>query len=300
MRKLTIIIVNWNTGRMLSDCLNSIMSLPDASLICEVIVVDNDSTDKSLLDAVKISKNAAIVISFHKLSRNLGFAAANNIGISNRQDKKSHLLLLNPDTKVTPASIQLMLKELDNNPQVGIVGPKLLNLDGTAQASVRNFPTFINLIFIILKLDKIFPTANSWQKYLQVGFNYDIQQKVDQLMGAAFLIKRECFNKVGLLDEGFRLWFEEVDFAKRAANLGWTSLYVPKSRITHIGAVSFNQLVGLKKTFPWIKSAIHYAQNHFPLWQVLLLYLIAPFGLMLTLPSSLFHRIQLKKNSKYL
>lgn len=292
--RLTIIIVNWNTGRLLNECLLSIARLPDLEKVAEVIVVDNNSSDTSFTEAKKIE--LPVPSMFMGLPQNIGFAAANNMAMRRRRHKDTHVLLLNPDTQVYPHALTAMLSELTANKKVGIVGPKLLEKDGSIQPSVRAFPRFATLIFFFLKLQRIFPQSNTVKQYVLPDFDYSVRQEVDQVMGAAFLIRNTLLQEIGLLDETFWVWFEEVDFCKRAKDAGWLVVYTPAGSVMHYGGTSFHQLVGFKKILPLLHSTLHYAHTYFPWYGYVFLLLLWPLAAFLSLPVSLFHFIVRMKN----
>jgi GT2 family glycosyltransferase len=306
MSKLVIIIVNWNTGELLLNCVKSLQQLSDGEkeIIDEVIIVDNASTDKSIIKAqhsVGKSMNKPRV-RFIMQENNLGFSKANNIAID-RVIKKNgdfHVLLLNPDTEVREGALSSMLKVLEEGKSTGVVAPHLINSDGSTQSSVRSFPGFGEFVFLLLKLNRILPKSRRWQRYMRVDFDYTKQENVDQVMGAAFLIRGDLLTTVGLLDENFWVWFEEVDYCKRAKQADWEIVYTPEAEVMHYGGVSFNQLVLWKKTWPWFMSMMHYASKYFNSFEQVILWLLLPLALILSLPSSIMHLAVRRENKKIL
>lgn len=262
MSKLNIIIVNWNTGRLLAGCLKSLLALPEEerALITRVAAVDNASTDNSLSLAREAAGDSSL-IRFMPLSENVGFARANNLAAA-KLGLSHHILLLNPDTEVRPGSIAALLSVLEKDPKIGIVGPKLLNPDGSLQPSVRNFPTWGVLIFFALKLHRIWKQAKLWRQYLRRDFSYETAQAVDQVMGAAFLIRDTVLQEIGLLDEGYWIWFEEVDYCQRVHAKGWKVFYTPEAEIIHAGGASFGQWTGISRYIQFMKSASRYAYTY--------------------------------------
>lgn len=291
---LSIVIVNWNTGRRLAECLASIARLPEKNEIKQIFVIDNHSSD----DSVQLARESAkgLVVQFKILETNVGFAAANNVALREMAEEDGHVLLLNPDTEVKPGALTTLLSELNTYARAGIIGPQLLNPDGSVQSSVRAFPGFFVFVWLFLKLHYVLPFVGFWKRYLQTNFNYAQSQAVDQVMGAAFLIRDEVLKKVGLLDERFWIWFEEVDYCKRVKDAGWEVRYVSPALIIHYGAVSFNQLVGLKRSLPFIKSSLHYAKKHLGLLAYVVLFAFGAGALLLALPSSLAHLVLRSKN----
>ena len=299
MDKVSIVIVNWNTGPLLARCLESLAALPNVerSLIDEVIVVDNASSDRSVVQA-----QAVVGAVFNKprvrfilQKHNLGFAAANNAAwqrIAQRYPQQlPHILLLNPDTEICAGALAGLLTLLSSQPTAGIAGPQLVNPDGTVQPSVRSFPTLGVFVFLFLKLHRLVPSAVVWQRYVRYGFDYQREQAVDQVMGAVFLIRSEAAQELGRLDEQFFIWFEEVDYCRRAASAGWQTWYTPQARVVHHGGVSFAQLIGWRRAWAWLRSSRQYAAKHLGPMAAVALRLLTPVALLLALPAGLYHRM---------
>lgn len=301
MESVSVIIVNWNTGKLLKECLESIEKLPERSAIRHVIIVDNASNDTSLAQAKTVADRAGFII----LSQtdNLGFAKANNVGVEYIQEhsgESDRILLLNPDTVVHPHAIQQMLVAIESTPRIGIVGPQMLEVTGEIQPSVRSFPTLPVFILLFLKLHRLFSGTTSWKNYILKDFDYEKEQAVDQVMGAAFLIRNTVLKKIGLLDEGFWIWFEEVDYCKRAKDAGFDILYTPNASVTHYKGTSFNQLVGLRKTKPLLNSSLLYAKKHLGIAEHSILCILYPVALVIALLASFDHRKQQAENKKKL
>ncbi len=292
--KVSVIIVNWNTGKLLRECLESLAALPEKDLIAEVTVVDNASSDDSFSQAKSVE--IGVPTTLMGLHENIGFAAANNMAIRQRRDKTSHVLLLNPDTQVKSGAIGAGVKEFADNPKTGVAGLHLLNPDGSTQPSVRNLPTLAILVFLFLKLHRLFPRAKAWCAYMATGFNYRERQVVNQVMGAVFFIRQEVLEKIGLLDEKFWVWFEEVDYCQRALAAGWNVIYTPAGEVTHYQAASFSQLVGLRRTLPFLKSSLRYARKHLGVFSWSLLVCLWPLAVLVALPSALRHIRQRSSN----
>ncbi len=292
---LSIVIVNWNTGKRLAACLLSLTHLPDKALIQKVWVVDNNSSDRSLEEAAAIDTGA--LTEFIRLPKNIGFARANNVALQKIQAAGlTHVLLLNPDTEVKAGAIRTLLTVLDSQARAGIVGPKLLNVDGSVQASVRRFPTLAVFLWLFLKLSRLWTNLPFWKRYMQTDFNYERSQRVDQVMGAAFLIRDEVLKSIGFLDENFWIWFEEVDYCKRAKAAGWEVWYQPAGEIVHYGGVSFNQLLGVRRTVPFLNSAMYYVTKHHSILARFILSLFYSVAVLLSLPASIVHYFFKRKN----
>lgn len=288
--KLAIVIVNWNTGELLGHCLRSLKVLPprELALIDRAWVIDNASSDNSIaMSRVATSPQAArgegtLPIEFIINKTNVGFARANNQALD-RVSLDSHVLLLNPDTEVRPGALTALLRVLDERVDVGIVGPHLVNPDNSTQGSIRPFPRFSDFVLYMLKMGRII------QSRQEGSYDYTRAQYVDQVMGAAFLIRDSTLRKVGMLDESFIILFEEVDYALRARHAGWRSYYTPAATIMHVRAASFSQLIGWRKSWPWLKSSLRYARKHLPAWQAVIVHMLLPISLLLIIPATLKH-----------
>jgi len=251
--KLSIIIVSWNVKNDLLKCLSSLQkNQPFFSF--EQIVVDNKSFDGT----ANIVKQEFPEVALIENQINKGFAKANNQGI--RQSSGQYVLLLNPDTIVHPDSLDTLVGFLDNNPDVGACGPKLLNADGTTQASVRQFPTFRGALYshTICRLIGLF--RSQYRKDRMKDFSYDRQTDVDQIMGAAMMVRRSVIDEVGLMDENFFMYYEEIDLCYRIKKAGRRIVFLPDAVITHLGGRSSSQ-VPLKRVM-MLKSLMAFFRNH--------------------------------------
>lgn len=236
MIKLSIVIVNWNVKELLEKCLRSIFETAD-SLDFEVILVDNNSTDGSI-QMVKEKFPSVILIENEK---NLGFGTANNQAI--RTSKGEYILILNPDTVIFPDSLQKMVAFLDQNPDVGAVGPKILNHDGSIQFEcARNFPTPLTEIFALTTLYKKLPKNRLFGRYLMSHWDHNDQRKVSLLSGACMIIRKEVFDRVGLFDENFFMYSEEADLLYRIKEQGWEIYFLPSAQVVHFWGKSAEQL----------------------------------------------------------
>jgi GT2 family glycosyltransferase len=277
---LSIIIVSWNTRELTLKCLESIFNFLSNKIDFEVFVVDNHSTDgtvEHVTQTFRSAKNLRII----ENRENLGFAKANNLAL--KQARGEFILLLNPDTELIDDSLLKLIDFLQTDATIGLAGPKLLNSDLTLQKSCRQFPTLLDQIFIQLKFYNLWPEKiKIIRDYFMLDFLHDQIRAVDQIMGAAMLIKREVMVKVGFLDEKFWALFEEVDFCKRAKDVGYQTYFYPDAKIIHHKEQSFRQLPSLKKQINFNRSLYHYFKKHKPWWQFFLLWLLQPLNLFLT------------------
>lgn len=255
----------------------------------EIIVIDNASTDGSgemlkfelakdqYLDRFDSIMNTHVIIN----QKNLGFAKANNQGIN--KAKGEYILLLNPDTEVLHNCLQKTVNFLRDFKEVGILGCQLLNPDKTIQHSVRSFPSLISQALILLKIHNILPNLKALQDYYLPNFDYNKSQEVDQVMGAYFLINREVLDKIGPLDEKYWIWFEEVDFCKRAKNAGYQIYYFKDAQTIHQKAQAFNQVLGIKKQVYLNNSLLHYFKKFHSIFSFLIILILYPISLLLAL-----------------
>ena len=252
--KLSIIIVSWNVKKVLIDCLGSIEENP-ASEPFEVIVVDNASSDGTV-ESLRNKFPEVVVIAN---SQNLGFAAANNQGIEKSQGE--YILLLNPDTIVHSGSLDVLIEFMDENKDVGICGPQLLNQDGTIQSSVRCFPTFRGALYRHTVIRYLGLFKNEYKKWLMKNFDHKTKMDVDQVMGAALMIRQSIIEDIGVMDEQFFMYYEEVDLCFRIKQAGWRVVFMPEVVITHLGSQSSGQ-IPVKKQMMAITSLLKFFRKH--------------------------------------
>jgi hypothetical protein len=194
------------------------------------------------------------------LPQNVGFARANNQAL--KHARGDVLLLLNPDTEPLPSSLAALVDFCATHQKAGVVGGKLRNADGSVQPSVRQFPTTLVLCLLLTRLARLFPRLSSFQRYLMSGFSYEREATVDQVMGACFAIPRDSFRALGPLDEGYWIWFEEVDYCRRAWRAGYEVWFTPRAEIVHHQATAFRQASPLWRAWRFSRSALHYAYKN--------------------------------------
>jgi len=252
---LSIIIVSWRVRELLSQCLRSIYANSEG-LELEVFVVDNDSQDGTVEMVHNQFPQARLLAN----KVNQGFAKANNQGI--RLARGRYVLVLNPDTRILPSAFRSMFKFMDSHPHYGLAGCKLLNSDETLQPSVRRFPTFWDQFLLLFKVPHLLPNLPVFKKYLARDFDYDEPSEVDQVMGAFFWLRQEVLEKIGLLDEGFWIWFEEVDYCRRLRQAGWKIGYNPDTEIIHHFGQSFRQRLSVDRQKIFNRSLARYFKKH--------------------------------------
>ena len=235
MPDLSVIIVNWNVRDLLRRCLHSILAyLHTCSL--EVIVVDNGSTDGS----PEMVRTEFPQVHLMANPDNRGFTAANNQGLTVARGR--YVLLLNPDTEVLGDALATMVAFADAHPDVGVVGPQLLNPDGTVQSSRRRFPTLATALLESTWLQPYAP-RRLLARYYVLDRPDDEVQDVDWVTGAALMARREAVEQVGPLDEGFFMYSEELDWCRRFRAAGWRVVYLPTARVIHHEGKSSEQVL---------------------------------------------------------
>ncbi len=224
---LSIIIVNYNTPRLTIDAISSVIKTTKG-LSYEIIVLDNGSSDNSITE---IQNTFLDKITFIDNKSNLGFSKANNIGM--KIAKGDYILLLNSDTVVKENTISNSLSYIKDQKDIGALGCKILLRDGTLdKACKRGFPTPWNSLSYMLKLDKIFKDKK-FGGYNLTYLNEDEINEVDCLMGAYMLVPKEVIERVGMLDETFFMYGEDIDWCYRIKNGGFKIVYYPKVEILH-------------------------------------------------------------------
>jgi len=225
---LSIVIVNWNTRDMLRSCLASIPI--SSGLQSEVIVIDNASRDGSSLMVAEEFPEVRLI----QNSANLGFATATNQGLRVAQGR--YLLLLNSDTLVLGDVLTESVRYMDVHPDVGMMGCKVLNEDGTTQMTCSLFPSFLNLLLQSLERPR-------WlRRYQMLDWARDDEREVEVISGCYLVARRTAVAQIGLLDESFFLYGEETDWCRRCADAGWRLVFAPVGRIIHFGSGSSRQL----------------------------------------------------------
>lgn len=224
---LSIIIVNYNAGDFLRNCIESIYK-ETKGLSFDIWIVDNNSFDNS----IKTIKNNFPDVNIIENTRNVGFAKANNIAMLNTNT--DYILMLNPDTLIKQNAIGKTVTFMEENPKIGISGCKVLNEDGTLQlASRRSIPTPKIAFWRLTGLSLLFPKSKAMAKYNLTYLNPNIPNEVDAVSGAFLMIRKNVINEIGILDEDFFMYGEELDLCFRAKKAGWSVMYYPHAEIIH-------------------------------------------------------------------
>lgn len=261
----SVIIINYATPKLCIDSLSSIYQHSTShSSIDKTIVVDNNSKDDSVSLLAKAVgqydwENSVSIVENHE---NKGFSAGNNIGI--KASSSEYVLLLNSDTLVRPGAIELLAKALERNPKMGIASPRLEWIDGVPQESCFRFHRPVNELI----------QSAATRLITKLFQRYEVPLKVSQKISypewtsfACVLIRRKVFEDIGLLDEEFFMYFEDVDFCKRAREAGWAIVNNPKARVIHLrgGSSPVKSQTAKKKRLPryFYESRTRYYYKHF-------------------------------------
>ena len=243
---LTIVIVTYNTRELVCQCLESL-----AEVEAEVFVVDNVSHDGTAA-AARAARPEAVVV---ENAENAGFARANNQAL--RAARGRHLCLLNPDTRVPAGALEALQQALDQDPRLGIVGPRLINPDGSFQSAGLSFPTPGSLAAAAIPWAQ--PTRGAGQLPAAPGE----ARPCDWIIGACMMIRREVLEQVGLLDEGYFMYGEEKDLCYRARQAGWQVACLPGVDVVHYGGQSADQVPEMAY-LAFLDSQLYFLRKFYP------------------------------------
>ena len=257
---VSIVMVNWNAGKYLEETINSLREkTQDVSY--EIILIDNNSNKEEesylYLDKLLEKDNVTVI----KSDENLGFAKANNIGMS--ISKARNLLILNPDVVFHNNVIKILSDYLDNNETVGMVGPRVLNPDGSfQQPCLRGKPYPKDTLFHLIGLAKAFPKCEALNGYALWHLNRDEINECGALSGCCMMLKKSLFEEIGGMDEQFFMYQEETDWGLRTAKAGKKTVYNPNAIVTHVGGVT-TKAVQVKAIWIFTQSMMKFFKKHF-------------------------------------
>jgi hypothetical protein len=233
--RLSTVIVNWNTSRLLDACLEAIYRhAPELDF--EVIVVDNASADFDEAAFRSRSPQARLIVN----ETNVGYARANNQAIADSSGE--YVLLLNADTEVTEGALSRLVGFMDAHPEAAAAGCRLVRPDGTLERSCRSFPEPASVAAEFFRLSRLFPRSRRFGAYRMTWFGYDEEALVDQPMGSCLILSRKAIGDVGVFDEDFPIFFNDVDWCYRARQAGWKVYFTPAAEVIHHGAASTSQV----------------------------------------------------------
>lgn len=252
---LSIIIVNWNVRELLAKTLAAIYQYPATIDDFEVIVIDNDSSD----DSAEMVRNDFPEVKLVSNQKNVGFGSANNQGLEIAQG--DYILFLNPDTEVQQNALDLYIDKFRKDPQLGAMGVKLLNSDGSLQPSCKRFPDLDTIIYNGFMLDILFAKSKTFGAYEMSWFDHQKELEVDQPMGAALGVRKSVLDQVGGFDQNYFMYFEEVDLCYRIKQAGFKIVYYPQASIIHHGGRSTTQ-AQMSMNSSWYKSFFYYLRKN--------------------------------------
>ncbi|NPV09529.1 MAG: glycosyltransferase family 2 protein [Anaerolineae bacterium] len=268
---LSAVIVSWNVLPLLRECLDSL--LPQLRPGDEALVVDNASQDGT---------EAAVATDYPQVQliqagSNLGFCGGVNLGLS--RARGSLLLILNPDTRLAPGAVEAMRRLPERDASVAVVGPRLVDAEGSIQPSRRRFPT-VGTLFVESTPAQRLPLLDRIPRRFRLEDRSDAHvQGVDWVGGACFLLRREALQEVGGLDGTFFMYSEEVDLCRRLGQLGWEAVFEPAAEVVHHEGKSSEQ-VPAARLVRFNRSKVLYAEKHFSrgVAEALRLYLLGTFA----------------------
>lgn len=259
--KVAIIIVSWNVKELLKRAILSIEKEADTTF--ELFVIDNASSDGTgeYLKTLRITNQLCAKFDFILNDFGKGFAAGCNLGI--KLSDSEYVLLFAPDAEMFPKTMSELVAAAERHQGAGVVGGKILNENGTIQASVSKLPTPMAYAGGRLQLHKIFSQNKKINALLRYDFDYEREAVVPSVKGAIFLITPIALEKVGMLDERFFIWFEETDYCNRVARAGLKVIYTPNAKVMHIGLASMKKMSFWSRQLIWNNSMRAYFTKYF-------------------------------------
>jgi GT2 family glycosyltransferase len=260
--ELSVIVLTHNTCELTLSCVRSVLADCPAA---EIIVVDNASSDGTFEAVQTAFPGVRVILN----DANLGFARGNNLGLA--AARGPYLLLLNSDTIVQPGALGALVRFIDAHPEAGACGPMLLNEDGSVQPSGRSLPTAWRLIVDMTRMYRL------WQSdmFEERGRDYRQVARVGELSGAALMIRREAYERVGGFDPALFAYYEDVDLCKRIGDAGYAIYYVPDARIIHLWARSSRAVPELAYRAGQDSARIYFLKHHGPGSQLVVQLLLA-------------------------
>lgn len=259
---LSIIILNYKAKGLTKQCLKSLQLL-NPKIKYEIIVVDNASHDGT----AEMVREEFPEIKLIESMVNCGYAAGNNLGI--RKATGKYLMILNPDVSIMNNSIDVLYRFMEDHPSVGLAGPKLINPDGTTQTSCRTFPSWQTLLlYRRTPLGRLPGPRRKLHRHLMLDFDHRQNKTVDWMIGACFFVRASALSKVGLLDERFFLYLEDIDWCRRFWQEGYQVYYVAEAEMIHYHQRFSAENPGIKGIFSYatrihITSAIKYFTKYY-------------------------------------
>lgn len=256
MRDVDVVIVNWNSGGQLAECLASIGTLQSGSTsrISKCIVVDNASEDGSAQGLERFALEVTVIRNAH----NKGFAAACNQGA--RQGTGEYVLFLNPDIKLAHDSLDEAAALMERNASIGLLGIQLVDEEGCVQPSAGRFPTPGSMLYQMVGLDRLWPRR--FPPFVMTEWDHGESREVEVIQGAFLLARRAAFEQLGGFDQRFFMYYEDVDLASRARQAGWKSYYFAGAQAFHRGGGVTEQVKAMRLAY-WMESRVRYVAKHY-------------------------------------
>jgi hypothetical protein len=258
MPDLDIVIVNWNAGKKLFECLDSIQrSNTDSSYrLTKCIVVDNASTD----DSLELIKGLELPLELILNTENKGFGFASNQGAKCGTSK--YILFLNPDVRLSSDSLSKSVSFMESysDIKIGVLGIQMIDQSGAIHRNVARFPSPKSLFYQMFGLDRLWP--RQFPPHFMTDWTHVDSRPVDQVPGSYFLVRRSLFAELNGFDERFFMYFEDLDFAYRARIAGWENYYLSSVKAFHYGGGTTDQVKALR-LFYVFRSRLYYVAKHF-------------------------------------
>lgn len=226
LRKVDIIIINWNSGKQTMDAVAPYLNYKSDNIVCNVIVVDNASTD----DSSKLFEGRINKLIFNAKNEGFGKACNHAFALSN----SNYILLLNPDTLSHPSVLENLVEFLEKNPEYAVTGPQQRHPSGRVLKTCCRFPNFKRSLFEILGLSKVFPGIFT-SFLIMTDWDHLQNMDVDHVMGSYMLIRKSVVDEIGFMDEDYFVYLEDVDLSKRISNAGFKSYFNSEHFIYHEG-----------------------------------------------------------------
>ncbi len=250
---VSAVVVSWNVRDLLARCLRSVaQSAEQGGVAAELIVVDNASHDGT----PAMLREAFPHVHLVALQENRGYAAGVNVGL--RAARGRHVLVLNPDTEAVGDAVAQLVRFLDAHPAAGAVGPTLIYPDGSPQPSRRRFPPLPVLFFQDTTLHVL---ARPWLgRFVMEDVPAQVPHPADWLVGAVLAVRKEVVEHIGGMDEGFFMYFEEVDWLRRVKAAGWSVWFLPQATFVHHEGASSGQVIARRHVY-YARSRVRYAKR---------------------------------------
>lgn len=257
---IAVVVVSWNVRELLSQCLASVQAEAVAwpAGWVQTWVVDNASADGSAAMVREQFPTAQVI----ENGRNAGYGAACNLALAALPPDTDAVLLLNPDATLTPGALTALAETLKAHPEAAVVGPRVVDADGTLQSTRRRFPRLRTALLESTIVETYWPGNPEARRYHCADELDAEEQRVEWVMGAAWLVRMTAMQQIGGFDERFFMYFEETDWAWRAARYGWTFRYQPAAQVVHGGGRSSDQVPKLRHVY-FVQSKVAFYRKHF-------------------------------------